>query len=187
MFGDGPVRLADGPVAEVARPANHDLVELSHLLVHVPPAPPPVGQLADSATNRLNLLLRRTLGDVPPSAASRVTRPERVAQKVERFVRGPTNVRLLLVDRQFQLPHDRTHRVHRRIGVSTTADHESSSPGELHPQALTEPDGNLSAHPALIVQSRGVSRETTARTSSAHGGPRGLTNERLVADGTEIV
>ena len=69
----------------------------------------------------------------------------------------------------------------------TGQDHESSSPGELHPQALTEPDGNLSAHPALIVQSRGVSRETTARTSSAHGGPRGLTNERLVADGTEIV
>ena len=29
----------------------------------------------------------------------------------------------------------------------------SSSPGELHPQALTEPDVNLSIHPALIVQS----------------------------------
>ena len=29
---------------------------------------------------------------------------------------------------------------------------ESSSPGEFHPQALTEPDVNVSAHPALIVQ-----------------------------------
>src|SRR5262249_52121349 len=28
----------------------------------------------------------------------------------------------------------------------------SSSPGEFHPQALTEPDGSLSAHPALITQ-----------------------------------
>jgi hypothetical protein len=30
---------------------------------------------------------------------------------------------------------------------------ESSRPGESHPQALTDPDMNVSAHPALIVQS----------------------------------
>src|SRR5215831_13223600 len=30
---------------------------------------------------------------------------------------------------------------------------ESSRPGEFHPQALTDPDLNVSAHPALIVQS----------------------------------
>ena len=29
---------------------------------------------------------------------------------------------------------------------------KSSSPGEFHPQALPEPDVNLSIHPALIVQ-----------------------------------
>jgi hypothetical protein len=29
----------------------------------------------------------------------------------------------------------------------------SSSPGEFHPQALTDPDVNVSAHPALIIQS----------------------------------
>jgi len=29
---------------------------------------------------------------------------------------------------------------------------ESSSAGEFHPQALTDPDVNLSIHPALIVQ-----------------------------------
>ena len=29
---------------------------------------------------------------------------------------------------------------------------KSSSPGESHPQALTEPDVNLSIHPALIIQ-----------------------------------
>jgi len=27
----------------------------------------------------------------------------------------------------------------------------SSSPGEFHPQALTDPDVNVSAHPALII------------------------------------
>ncbi len=30
---------------------------------------------------------------------------------------------------------------------------ESSSPGEFHLQALTDPDVNVSAHPALIIQS----------------------------------
>jgi hypothetical protein len=30
---------------------------------------------------------------------------------------------------------------------------ESSSPGEFHPQALTDPDVNVSAHPALIIPS----------------------------------
>jgi hypothetical protein len=29
---------------------------------------------------------------------------------------------------------------------------QSSRPGESHPQALTEPDVNVSAHPALTVQ-----------------------------------
>ena len=29
----------------------------------------------------------------------------------------------------------------------------SSSPGEFHPQALADPDVNVSAHPALIIQS----------------------------------
>jgi len=29
---------------------------------------------------------------------------------------------------------------------------ESSRPGESHPQALTDPDVNVSAHPALTVQ-----------------------------------
>ena len=39
-----------------------------------------------------------------------------------------------------------------------TSDHgghgnkQSSRPGESHPQALTEPDVNVSAHPAPIVQ-----------------------------------
>jgi len=43
----------------------------------------------------------------------------------------------------------------------------SSSPGEFHPQALTEPDVSLSTHPALIVQSAAVSRSATCRTGRA--------------------
>ena len=42
----------------------------------------------------------------------------------------------------------------RRAGKGNTAvkKPESSSAGEFHPHALTEPDVNLSIHPALIVQ-----------------------------------
>lgn len=39
--------------------------------------------------------------------------------------------------------------------LSLAQDKKSSSPREFHPQALTEPDLNVSAHPALIVQSQG--------------------------------
>src|SRR5262249_44966348 len=34
--------------------------------------------------------------------------------------------------------------------LRTPSDDESSSPGEFHPQALTEPDGSLATHPALL-------------------------------------
>ena len=40
-----------------------------------------------------------------------------------------------------------------RFGFVLEAQNKSSRPGELHPQALTDPDLNVSAHPALIVQS----------------------------------
>jgi len=38
---------------------------------------------------------------------------------------------------------------HQVSGLKTA---ESNSPGEFHPQALTEPDVSLSTHPALIDQ-----------------------------------
>jgi hypothetical protein len=41
-------------------------------------------------------------------------------------------------------------KVHSKIALRVN---ESSSPGEFHPQALTDPDVNVSAHPALIIQS----------------------------------
>lgn len=74
-----------------------------------------------------------------------------------------------------------------RLVVVFEANHKSSSPGEFHPQALTEPDGNLSAHPALIVQPRDEFRGTIKRTSGAHVGPLGLTSELPAVDGNEIV
>ncbi len=64
---------------------------------------------------------------------------------------------------------------------------KSSSPGESHPQALTEPDVNLSAHPALIVQSQDEFRFAIGRTSSVRGGQRRPTNEPQVDYGERNV
>ena len=42
------------------------------------------------------------------------------------------------------------------LSFCATQNDKSSSAGEFHPHALTEPDVNLSAHPALIVQPKRV-------------------------------
>jgi hypothetical protein len=41
-----------------------------------------------------------------------------------------------------------------RFRPCVAGDHPSSSPGEFHPQALTEPDGKLALHPALHTRHR---------------------------------
>ena len=50
----------------------------------------------------------------------------------------------------------------------------SSSPGEFHPQALTEPDGRLATHPALHTQPRAKRSRSISSISSS---PYGLTSQ----------
>ncbi len=54
----------------------------------------------------------------------------------------------------------------RIIKNDDTAYAEVSSPGESHPQALSEPDVNLSAHPAPIIQPQDESPFANVRTTS---------------------
>ena len=37
------------------------------------------------------------------------------------------------------------------VDLAVDADEQSSGPGELHPQALTDPDVSVSTHPAPTV------------------------------------
>src|SRR5512135_1368469 len=62
--------------------------------------------------------------------------------------------RLLRVDRQAVLLESLGQHVHHPPGVLFTGEphDKSSSPGEFHPQALTEPDVRLAPHPALITR-----------------------------------
>jgi hypothetical protein len=58
----------------------------------------------------------------------------------------------------------------------------SSRPGEPPPEALTEPDVNVSAHPAPPIQ---PARRASAngQTVRAGGAPRGATTARPAVDG----
>jgi hypothetical protein len=50
-------------------------------------------------------------------------------------------------------------------------DDESSSPGEFHPQALSDPDRRLSPHPALLVRSPAISRSARGPADSGRVAP----------------
>lgn len=112
----------------------------------------------------------------------------RIARPSRRGSKG-NQPRLGGMDRQAELAKPLRDNFRHALGVAIIAEpnHESSSPGESHPQALTEPDVNLSTHPALIVQSRGEFRLAIARTSSVRGGQRCRANEPLVDNGKQIV
>src|SRR5436305_10148248 len=53
---------------------------------------------------------------------------------------------------------------------------ESSGPGEFHPQALSDPDGRLSPHPALMIQSLVESRSARGPADSGFVAPHDPAN-----------
>ena len=57
----------------------------------------------------------------------------------------------------------------KKMGVTCREKCESSRPGESHPQALTEPDVNVSAHPALTVQPPPDAAVASVRRAPGHG------------------
>ena len=80
---------------------------------------------------------------------------EREAEELELLARH--HAALLLVHHQAKrVGQVAGNRCHDPLGSSwrLRKDRTPSSPGKSHPQALTEPDVSLSAHPALIVQSQ---------------------------------
>ena len=114
---------------------------------------------------------------------------ERVAQKIKTTFSDVNDVGLVGMQRQFGLSRPRLHHFQGPLCVVTrsTQNHESSSPGESHPQALTESDVNLSAHPALIVQSQDEFRSAKVRTSWVLGGLLCPASEQLVGSGERNV
>ena len=182
-----PISPADRPQGEVVAPPVQDAVEPTYYFLVVQQFPSTTRHLADLFTDAQDFLLRRSGTEIRSARSRRVVAAEGLAQEVKRVRRHVANMGFRLVNRQLQLLHHVPHGVHRLVGGAAAADHESSSLGESHPQALTEPDVNRSAHPAPIVQSQVESRSATSRTGWVLGEPLGPASEPLCVDDDGVV
>ena len=63
-----------------------------------------------------------------------------------------------------------------RVLLAREDEHESSSGGESHPSALTEPDVKLSPHPAPTLQPRAARRVATGQRAAGPAAQCALTN-----------
>ena len=159
-----PMRKIAGPAAKLAvDPLNHHRDVL--------PGLPVFRQLTDLAAEPVYLLARGSWSQIGLARSAVVVPTQGVTQKVKRFLRQTAEPRLGLVHRQLQLGHHLPHHSHGFFSRATTADHESSGPGEFHPQALSDPDGRLSPHPALMIQSPVESRSARGPAGSDRVAP----------------
>ena len=138
--------------------AQH-LILLRQLPVPVIPTPLPQG------LHRTTKPLPRRLPLDHPVASARFCPEVGESEKVECAVPivalrlggrlpEPNQRRLRRVYGQFEAPKPLRQHHHHPLAVifPLAADHEVSSPGESHPQALSEPGVNLSVHRAPIIQ-----------------------------------
>jgi len=114
---------------------------------------------------------------------------EAISKELEAFFVHMNDFCFGRMQREATLGGPRMHHFQRLFGffASATLNDRSSSPGELHPQALTEPDVNLSVHPALIVQSWVGFHEPITQRVEVLAEPHGPASEPPCADGFVIV
>ena len=116
--------------------------------------PGPAGQLFD-------LSFEFTEGFVRPAYLGST---ESEAKKDDLICRDDTA--LVLIDPEFEGTFQETFEAFHDPFSRSTVLHQNdevSSPGESHPQALSEPDVNLSAHPAPIIQPQAQSPSSSGQ------------------------
>ena len=148
-----PMRPTRAPYAEVLPPALQLPIQLATNLLPGRPVLA-IQQFSHLLLDPAHALVRRTVSDVPAAAARVDVRPECIPQKIESLLPGIPNARLLLVERQLQPLQHSTRPIQGFLRLSATLNHEVSSPGESHPEALSEPYLNLSAHTAPTMEPR---------------------------------
>ena len=76
------------------------------------------------------------------------------SEKVKSFLAHHHYAGFGRMKRQFQPGHDLFNPMQSfpSLSLGSTNNHKVSGPREFHPRALSEPDVNLSAHPAPIIQ-----------------------------------
>ena len=148
-----PICLVQAPIAEVRFPSPQLLVQL---VAHFLPG---------AYLTRLQQIINRPLEfpdrligwpccRVPPAIFPMPHGSECVTQKVKRFPSGILDARLGFIQCQADPAHHLTRPFPCLRRMSATENHEVSSPGESHPEALSEPYLNLSAHTAPVVEPR---------------------------------
>src|SRR6185312_3609514 len=120
----GVIGFADRSKAEVIAPTAHHAIELHHDFAGVLPGSAPVGYFTHCRANPGNPFLCRPRADVTSARLWRVTPSKRVSQKIERLYRHLADVRLSLVDRQYQPRHHVRHHRQRLGSAASTTDHE---------------------------------------------------------------
>ncbi len=153
-------------IAEVVHPAVHDAIDVANeiLLVlprhvvahHTPERRPKTADAFDGWAGR----------QVSLSTTEAVLNTETVSQEIKRFLPGMADPCLGLVECQTNPRQDLIRLGKGFLRMLTAQNHESSSPGESHPQALTEPDVNLSIYPAPLIQSISTIDITLVKGSS---------------------
>src|SRR5262249_10311263 len=85
-------------------------------------------------------------------------------------------VRLLGVQRQAELLQAPSQFREEAFGIAAVRgpDDEARGPGGIPPQALSDPDGSLATHPALMIQSLVESRSAKGPTDSDRAAPHDL-------------
>ena len=81
-------------------------------------------------------------------------RPERVTQKIKTLSPCLLGAGLRFVQRESNPGHHTPRPIQCLRRTTATEDHEVSSPREFHPEALSEPYMNLSAHTAPTMEPR---------------------------------
>ncbi len=159
-FSHMPVKLVVAPagmaVTKIGTPSFQEAIHIADQLIDRYEIPLPVRELTNSLASpdqRLGCGSYAEITTVTTESVAVVS--ERKTQEVQALTRlmQLDDARFLAVNGElkspFQQSFDPPDQLPRLIARQN---HESSSPGEFHPQALTEPDGSLSTHPALIIR-----------------------------------
>jgi len=140
-------------ITEVVGPAPQNPVELishlrprCHVLAHQ--------QVSHFLPQLDNALLRRTRPEIPLTSLSKTVRPEAVSQKIKPLCPCLLDAGLRLVQRESDPGHHTPRPIQCLRRAAATENHEVSSSGESHPEALSEPYVNVSAHTAPAMEPR---------------------------------
>src|ERR1035437_8291771 len=141
------------PVTEVVGPSPQNPVEL---ISHVRPRFHVFShqQISHFLPQLGDALLRRTRPEILMTILPKTMRPEAVSQKIKPLSPCLLDAGLRLVQRESNPSHHTPRPIQCLRRAAATENHEVSSPRESHPEALSEPCLNVSAHTAPAMEPR---------------------------------